>query len=86
MDRIFKMIVMCALVGILGMLVAIYVRIPSAPPTLGDLRKADAKTRQSLLMQKPLVHVSGSVNVDGTVDVSGTVDVGNTPLEVEIQR
>ena len=86
MDRTFKIVLMCALVGILGMLVAIYLKIPSAPPTLDDLRKADAKTRQSLLMKKPLAHVSGSIKIDGTVDVSGTVDIGNTPLEVEIQR
>lgn len=86
MDRSFKMIVICALVGIIGMLVAIYLKIPNDPPTLGDLRKADAKTRQSLLMQKPIMHVSGNVHVDGTGDVSGTVQVGNTPLEVEIQR
>ena len=86
MDRIFRIIVMSALVGILGVLVAIYVKMPGAPPTLGDIRKADSKDRQSLLLKKPIVQVSGSVHVDGTVDVSGTVEIGNTPLEVEIQR
>jgi len=67
-------------------LVAIYLKMPAAPPTLRALRKSDVETRQDLMMQRPLVYVSGSVCVDGTVDVSGTVDVGNTPLEVEIQR
>jgi hypothetical protein len=93
MDKIFKIIVMFTLVGIMGMLVAIYVKIPNLP-TFGDRRNAkDYQTRQNIDMKQPLVYVSGDVDVNGTVDigntpleVDGTVDIGNTPLEVEIQR
>jgi len=86
MDKIFRITVMSLLTGILVLLVAIYLRIPNAPPTFGDLRKAEAKSKQSLLMKCPLVTVNGSVDVQGTVNVDGTVDIGNTPLEVEVVR
>jgi len=86
MDKIFRIAVMFLLVGIFGMLIAIYLRIPEAPPTFADMRNSDAKSRLSILAKRPLVWVAGSVTVDGNVTVDGQVDVGNTPLEVEVVR
>ena len=83
MDRIFKLTVVCLLAGILGMLVAVYLRIPNSAPTLADLQKVDAETRQNLLMHRPLVFVEGTVDIGNTpLEVTG----GYTPLEVEIVR
>ena len=80
MEKVFKVAVICLLGGIVGLLLAILQRMPGPSPTLGELRNADAKSRETLLLQRPIVYVQG------TVEVNGTVDVGNTPLEVEVAR
>ena len=34
------------------------------PPTLGELREAKGDARRELYLQRPIVHVSGSVDID----------------------
>jgi len=64
MDKKFRVGVILLLSGILVMLVAIYLKIPNNPPTLGDLRTAKGEARKILYMKRPLVYVDGSVNVE----------------------
>jgi hypothetical protein len=83
MDGKFRVTISLLLTGILVMLVAIYFKIPNAPPTLGEFRTAKGKAKAALYMKLPLIHV------DGRVDIGNTpleVEVSNIPLEVEISR
>jgi hypothetical protein len=70
-------VLLLAIIAILQALI-----LTRMPPTIGELRSADAADRRKILMRKPLIDVSGSVEVDNTV----SVEVDNSPLEVEIVR
>ena len=93
---LFKVPVMCLLVGILGMLIAIYLRIPSPTPTFGDRYRtrqikdesARREARRDIRMRSPLVYVT---DVGGTVEVDNhygplEVEIVNAPLKVEIDE
>lgn len=67
----------CAiLTAIAGLLVAILLRVPPPPPTLGQMRKS-GMSRAEFKNRLPLVYVQ-----DGTI----TVDNLDNPLPVEVEN
>ena len=79
-------VIVILLAAILVTQILILLRIPTSPPTIGEVRNAKTNdARTELLQSIPLVRVQGGsidADVTGTVDV----DVQNTPLEVEINH
>lgn len=65
------------LTGILVTLILILQRLPSPPPTYGEIKQLKGKERRAALDSLPYVRVTGSVDIDNSVDVyvQNTVDV-----------
>ena len=77
-SRIFQVLVITLLIGILLAQLAVLRKLPLPAPTIGQLQSATPQERQDLIKNTPRVLVGGSVEVDGSVEVS------NEPLEVEV--
>lgn len=78
-SRIFQVLVITLLIGILLAQLAVLRKLPLPAPTIGQLQAATTQEeRQELIKNTPRVLVGGSVEVDGSVQVS------NEPLEVEV--
>jgi hypothetical protein len=64
MDRFYKTGVISLLAAILLVLLAIYIKMPAAPPTIADVAKANGEDKRNLMMRSPIVRVTGTVEVE----------------------
>lgn len=86
-DRNFTLGVMLLLAGILGVQIAILVRLPESPPTVRDLvrTKKAGGDMDKILLRSPLssVEVRGDLSVAQPVEVTGSVKVKEPAAEKE---
>ena len=76
--KIIDWILLLLILVIVGLM---YLRMP---PTVGEIRKANIKTKQKLWQKYPVVKIVDPIEVIGTVDVDGSVCIENEPLDVNI--